>query len=294
MLTYTKFILFLMRGENHPMSHNNQKKIAVINDFSGFGRCSIAVALPIISAMKIQCCPIPTAIFSNHTGFQSFYYKDYTQSMKPYIAEWKKLGLQFEGIDTGFLGSEEQIEIVIDFFQQFKSSDTIGIVDPVMGDNGKLYPTYSPKLASKMHWLVEYADILTPNLTEACILTGKGYRENYSMPELEKMCHLLSQQGPKKIVISGIQDGEYIGNFVYEQGKESKIIHSLKIGATRSGTGDVFSSIIAGAAVNGIDFYQSVQLATDFISKSVLKTTEMGIPDTDGICFEEFLTDLIV
>ena len=126
------------------MSHNNQKKIAVINDFSGFGRCSIAVALPIISAMKIQCCPVPTSIFSNHTGFSSFFYSDYTEHMDAYIDEWKKLDLQFEGICTGFLGSVKQIEIVERFLQHFKTARTTVIMDPVMGDYGKLYPTYSP------------------------------------------------------------------------------------------------------------------------------------------------------
>ena len=119
--------------------HNHQKKIAVINDFSGFGRCSIAVALPIISMMKIQCCPVPTSIFSNHTGFDSYFFEDYTDRMQPYINEWKKLGLQFSGIMSGFLGSKEQIQIVLRFFREFGTKDNIIVVDPVMGDYGKTY-----------------------------------------------------------------------------------------------------------------------------------------------------------
>ena len=119
------------------VSHNNQKKIAVINDFSGFGRCSIAVSLPIISAMKIQCCPVPTSIFSNHTGFDSYFFEDYTDKMRPYIAEWRKLDLHFNGICTGFLGSEAQIGIVGDFLQEFGGEGTIVLIDPVMGDYGK-------------------------------------------------------------------------------------------------------------------------------------------------------------
>lgn len=119
------------------MSHNHQKKIAVINDLSGFGRCSIAVALPLISHLGVQCCPLPTAIFSNHTGFNSFYFDDYTHSMGPYMAEWEKLGLEFEGILTGFLGSEQQIGLVEQFIETFSTERTTVIMDPVMGDNGR-------------------------------------------------------------------------------------------------------------------------------------------------------------
>ena len=125
------------------MSYNNQKKIALINDFTGFGRCSIAVALPVISMLKVQCCPLPTSIFSNHTGFPSFFFDDYTEKMIPYMEEWKKLDLKFSGISTGFLGSKEQIRIVISFLESFKTKENLVIVDPVMGDYGKTYATYT-------------------------------------------------------------------------------------------------------------------------------------------------------
>ena len=151
-----------------PMSHNTQKKIAVINDFSGFGRCSIAVSLPIISALGIQCCPLPTAIFSNHTGFSSYFWTDFTPHMAEYADEWRKLDLRFDAITSGFLGSLRQIELVKDFFRRFKTPGTLTVVDPVMGDNGALYKTYTPEMAAGMRELVREADILTPNLTEAC------------------------------------------------------------------------------------------------------------------------------
>lgn len=170
------------------VSHNNQKKIAAINDYSGFGRCSIAVELPVISAMKIQCCPMPTSIFSNHTGFDSFYFKDFTENMPPYMAEWKKLNLKFDGIVTGFLGSHNQIAIVEEFFKNFKTEDNIVVIDPVMGDYGNLYPTYTDETCQEMKKLVKYADILTPNLTEACIITDEPYRPDYSNDELKKNC----------------------------------------------------------------------------------------------------------
>lgn len=119
------------------ISHNNQKKIAVINDMSGFGRCSIAVALPVISTLRIQCCPLPTSIFSNHTGYDSFFYRDFTENMEPYMEEWKKLNLTFNGICTGFLGSADQIQIVRHFMKLFKTKDTLAIIDPVIGDYGE-------------------------------------------------------------------------------------------------------------------------------------------------------------
>ena len=274
------------------MATLKQKKIAVINDFSGFGRCSLAVSLPIISALKIQCCPLPTAIFSNHTGFNSFYCSDFTEHMDKYIAEWEKLDLEFNGILTGFLGSAEQIDIVHRFFESFKSKNTVTVVDPVMGDYGKLYQTYSTELASRMESLLEFSDILTPNLTEACILTKTPYDPDISEDGLFKLCKALSEKGPEKIVISGIEREGDLENFIYVRGKEPVMIKEHKVGPCRSGTGDVFSSIIAADAVNGVDFEQSVRHASSFIAKVLRKTIEFDIPKTDGICFEEFLKEL--
>lgn len=269
-----------------------QKKIAVINDFSGYGRCSITVALPIISALKVQCCPIPTAIFSNHTGFSSFHMNDYTGYMKPYYKEWEKLGLQFDAIATGFLGSSEQIEIVSDFIERFKTEDTIVLIDPVMGDYGKLYPTYDMKLAGRMIELVRHADILMPNLTEACILTGKDYEHNHDEFTLEEMCEDLCAKGPKKVVISGIEKGGKFGNYMYQAGTGGKLIESCKIGESRSGTGDIFSAIIAADAVNGLEFERSINHAADFIVKTIKKTIEYQIKAEEGICFEEYLSEI--
>lgn len=274
------------------MSHNNQKKIAVINDFAGFGRCSIAVALPIISMLKVQCCPLPTSIFSNHTGFKSFFFDDYTEKMPLYIAEWKKLGLCFDGISTGFLGSKQQIQIVTQFFHDFKTEDNLIIVDPVMGDYGKLYSTYTTEMCIEMKKLVKYADILTPNVTEACILTDTAYEEKFKLVQYQEIAEKLCDMGPQKIVISGIVQGEFIANYCYEKGKEPRIIRSHKVGTQRSGTGDIFAAIVAADAVNGIDFEDSVRKASRFIKKCILKSMELDIPVTDGVCFEEVLWSL--
>ena len=274
------------------MSHNNQKKIAVINDFSGFGRCSIAVTLPILSVMKVQCCPLPTSIFSNHTGFPSYFFEDYTSRMIPYMEEWKKLDLHFNGICSGFLGSKEQIEIVKKFFKEFKTAETQIIVDPVMGDYGKPYPTYTEEMCSEMKKLVEYADILTPNVTEACVLTDTPYKEKWKIEEIQKMAEKIHTMGPKKIAITGIVQGGFIANFCYEEGQQPKVLRTHKEGTQRSGTGDIFASIIAADAINGVSFYKSVKKASDFIKKCIIRSQELDIPLTDGVCFEEVLGKL--
>ncbi len=274
------------------MPHNRQKKIAVINDFCGFGRCSISVSLPVISALRVQCCPLPTAIFSNHTGFESFYSTDFTKHMNAYVSEWQKLKLKFDGILSGYLGSVEQIGIVSGFLKEFKDETTVTVIDPVMGDYGKLYPSYSPLLAQKMAELVRFADILTPNLTEACILTNTEYRPDIDQNALQGICYKLSLMGPEKIVVSGLERGEDLENFIFEKGKESVVIREHKVGSCRSGTGDVFSSIIAADAVNGVAFADSVRHASSFIAKVLRRTVELGLPKTDGICFEEFLSEI--
>lgn len=269
--------------------HNHQKKIALINDFTGFGRCSIAVQLPIISAMKVQCCAVPTSIFSNHSGYDHFFYTDYTPDMPAYTAEWKRLGLRFEGICSGFLGSAEQIEIVSRFIQDFRTSDTIVLIDPVMGDNGKAYATYTDEMCRKMARLVSLADIVMPNVTEACILTGTDYKEKWSGKELLMLAERIAGMGPERVVITGIPQKSYVANFCYEKDKGYELIRTKKIGSPRPGTGDIFSAIIAADAVNQVEFTQSVRKASRFIRRCIEKSIEMELPLADGVCFEEFL-----
>lgn len=273
--------------------HNNQKKIAVINDLSGFGRCSLAVSMPIISYLGVQCCPVPTSVFSNHTGFEDYFFDDYTDRLDEYISKWHKLGLKFEGITSGFLGSKKQIETVIRFIEEFRSGRTKVIIDPVMGDHGRVYTTYTEEMCLEMERLTEYADIITPNLTECCKLTHTSYKESgWKKKELYAMAEILFEKGPDKVVITGIPQGEFIANYVMEKGKQPKILRTHKAGTERSGTGDVFASIIAADAVNGVDFEQSVKKASAFVKKCILKSMELDIPRTDGVCFEEILYKL--
>ncbi|MCD7735739.1 MAG: pyridoxamine kinase [Lachnospiraceae bacterium] len=274
-------------------NHNRQKKIAVINDLTGFGRCSLTVSIPIISAMKLQCCPIPTSIFSNHTGYESCYFDDYTARMQPYIDEWKKLKLSFQGISTGFLGSEEQIRIVLRFLDDFVSEDTVVVVDPVMGDQGEAYSTYTPEMCREMKKLVCRADILTPNLTEACILTDNAWHEGkWKLSHVISLAESLNEMGPDKVVITGIPQGGYIANLCCEKGKEPRFVRTHRLGTQRCGTGDVFAAIITADAVNGIDFQKSVRRASCFVKRCIQKSIEMDLPPTDGVCFEELMMQL--
>ncbi len=274
------------------MPHNRQKKVAVINDFCGFGRCSLTVSIPIISAMKLQCCPLPTAIFSNHTGYDRFYHTDFTDHMDAYIDEWKALDLRFEGILTGYLGSPHQIDIVKRFCERFAANGTLTVVDPVMGDNGKLYASYSPALAAKMKELLPLADVITPNLTEACLLADVPYREDMTEADLTSLCETLATRGPRRMVISGLSQGDELWNFLYEVGCPPTIVRERKVGPCRAGTGDVFSSVLTADLVNGVTLFDAVTHASSFIAKALHRTVERDLPDTDGLCFEDCLTEL--
>ncbi|MDE6953277.1 MAG: pyridoxamine kinase [Erysipelotrichales bacterium] len=271
-----------------------QKRIALINDITGFGRCSIAVMAPIVSAMKIQAVPIPTAILSTHTQFPIYYFDDYTSKMSDYIQTYKDLDLEFDAIATGFLGSKEQVDIVIDFIKTFKKENSFVLVDPVMGDHGKLYTTYTPEMCMKMKELVKYADLMTPNLTELVTLVDKPYPLKLpTFDELEDMCEQLSKQGPTHIVVTGIPfNDKQILNFIYNKGEDYQIVMVDRIGKDRCGTGDVLASVIAGSYLNGKNFYQSVKQATKFASKCISYCEKIHLPHYYGLCFEEYLCEL--
>lgn len=270
-----------------------QKRIALVNDITGFGRCSVTVELPLISAMKIQACPLPTAILSVHTGFPDHYLDDYTERMAPYIASWEKNRLAFDGICTGFLGSAEQIAIVLDFIRRFKGAGTRVMVDPVMGDYGKLYPSYTQEMCDKMRSLLSVADLVTPNLTEACQLLDIPYPTDgiVTDDELCEMAEALAARGPKQVVITGLHEGDTIKNFLYEDGKMA-IVRAPKIGGDRSGSGDAFAAIVAASLIRGEELEAAVQKAASFISRCLAYALELDLPWNYGLPFEEYLTEL--
>ena len=269
-----------------------QKHVAIINDVTGYSRCSVAASLPILSVMKIQCSFIPTAILSANTNVPGFVMKDFTENMSPFIQHWKNLNLQFDSIGTGYLGSPDQAKIVIDFIKHFKKQNTLIFVDPVMGDNGVLYPAITKELVESMKTLVTHAQVITPNLTEACALLDIHYGDfiiNYD--NLKNLCDKLTSLGPQQIVISGIPMGTQILNFVYDHQKITTLSVD-KIGESRTGCGDVFASIILGSLTNHLSFQDSVQKAVCFCKKAIQFTTDQGLPINRGLCFEEYLYEL--
>lgn len=276
------------------MTMKRQKRIALINDMTGFGRCSIAVELPLISAMKIQACPLPTAILSVHTGFAEHYIDDYTDRMRPYMENWAVNGLEFDGICTGFLGSVEQINIVEEFVLRFKKEFTRVMVDPVMGDYGRLYSSYTPEICQEMKRLLKHEDLVTPNLTEACRLLDIPYPDNgaVSEDELAGMAGALAERGPRQVVITGLQGKDYVLNFVYEKNGSYSVVREPKIGGDRSGTGDAFAAIVAGGLVNGLSLQAAVEKAAGFITRVLRYTVELDLPWNYGLAFEEYLTEL--
>ena len=275
------------------MSQKRQKRIALVNDITGFGRCSVAVELPLISAMKVQACALPTAILSCHTGFPTHYIDDYTDRMRPYMEDWQRNGVQFDGIATGFLGSAEQIAIVADFIRAFKQPGTRVMVDPVMGDYGKLYASYTDEMCEKMKALLALADIVTPNLTEACRLLDRPYPKDGKVDtaELEYMAAELADRGPSQVVITGLSAGKDIENFIYEAGRGT-MLRERKVGGDRSGSGDAFAAIVIASLVKGESLTDAVKKAADFISKCLKYAVELDLPWNYGLPFEEYLTEL--
>lgn len=277
------------------METYTQKKIAMINDLSGYGRCSLTVALPILSAMKIQCCPVPTAILSNHTAFPTYFFDDYTDKMELYAGQWEKLGLTFDGIVTGFLGSEKQIDIVLKIVEQFHREGTKVIVDPIMGDDGVPYTTYTADMCEEMKRLVCLGDVVTPNVTEACILTDTEYKETgWLRRDLLNMAVKLRMMGAKSVVITGVKEGSYLTNVILDKHAGEAVFQRIRrVGTERPGTGDVFSSIVAGAVVNGVPLVDAVAEASRFVRDCIVRSDELNIPVENGVCFEELLGKLI-
>ena len=259
----------------------------------GFGKSSLAVTIPVISAMGIQCCPVPTALFSNHPGFSQFYKNDLTTELPEYLDYWQKLNLSFNGILSGFLSSIEQIDMVKRLITEFSTPDTKVIIDPVMGDHGRLYSVYTQEMCEAMKDLASFAHILTPNLTEACILTDTAYHDgDWTNEELHELLSRLKQYPAKQIVVSGITSEEFLVNLIYDKENGATIQKQKKAGKERSGTGDVFAAIIASNAVHGIPFEESVTMASRFIREAIIFTEESNIPSTDGVYFEPLLGKL--
>lgn len=267
------------------------KKVAAINDLSGIGKCSLTVAIPILSALKVQCCPFPTAILSNQTGFSEYTFLDLTNEMKEYSNTWKKLNLEIDTICSGFLGSIDQIDIVINFIKENPKSFVI--VDPVLGDNGLLYPIFDEYTCKKMKDLVRHSDLITPNITEACLLLNRNFKKDFSENEIINMAKDLSNLGPHKVIITGITKDNMIYNLSYDKKNNKSFAYGLEYNkCSYSGTGDIFVSIVCGLVTNNYDLDFAVKTASDFIYKCVCYTSKYEVDRNQGVMFEMFLNDL--
>ncbi len=268
------------------------KKIAAINDLSGASRCSLTVALPIISALGIQCCVMPTAILSNHTGYDEFFFEDYTNQMGDFSHNWQKMNLKFDCIYSGFLGSHKQVETVLDFIKNFKTKITKIVIDPVMGDNGQIYSTYSKELCNDMKHLAARADIVTPNITEACVLSDTKYNgETLPEEKLFEMAEKISKLGAKSVIITGHRSKSKVENFVYSDGV-AKSFATPVVPKYFSGTGDVFASVISGLTTIGFDVFRATEFAAGFVHRATAMSYGLGLDINEGICFEKLLGEL--
>ena len=277
------------------------KQVAVINDLSGLGRCSLTAAIPVLSVMGIQPCPLPTAILSNQTGYSSYFCRDFTECMDAYIHEWKKRKLRFDGIYTGFLGSEKQILIILNFVKDFQTEKTFLLVDPVMGDDGVTYDIYGSNFVSQMKRLIHHADIITPNLTELCLLTDTNYmtltgkrKTSDYLDSIAQLGRTLFQEKTKAIIVTGIlyqsvsdTESRYY-NLVIEPNQVTAI--SSKIyGKSYSGTGDLLASVVCGGMVKGDSVRKSVCKAVRFLETALMETVKEHTSKNDGIHFEPYL-----
>lgn len=272
------------------------------------GKCSLTAAIPVISVMGIQACPLPTAVLSAQTGFPSYYCDDYTDRMDAIMEEWKKIDFYPDGIYTGFLADARQADKAVEFIEQFAKEDTKILIDPVMGDNGEEYPIYTEALCEKMRFLVRRATVITPNLTEALLLLYGAQRAHVLWKELSLMDEErllkftestgkeLSKEFDTEVVITGIdlparENHQKIGNLICQDGNTTWVT-AAKEGGSYSGTGDLFASVLSAGMVKGIDTVDSVHRVVKFLAKGIHDAVVEGTDRNEGICFERYLSEL--
>lgn len=281
------------------------KRVALINDLSGFGKCSLTAAIPVISVMGMQACPLPTAILSSQTGFANYFCDVFTDRMNCITDQWKKLDVCFDGIYSGYLADSSQIEQVLYFLEQFQEPNTLYLADPVMGDNGKTYGMFSESFLEGMKRLILKADVLTPNLTELCLLADEDYAEivlhcqdeDY-LQRIEAVCNKLISRAERQqtIVVTGIvrarSDRQHIGNYAVSA-HESIHIETPYTGMSFSGTGDLFASVICGSLIKGLPIREAMEKASCFLQGAIEEASSENVLPCHGVNFEKYLSRLI-
>ncbi len=278
------------------MYTNKVKRIAAVHDLSGFGRVSLTVVIPVLSSMGFQVCPLPTAVLSSHTQYPQFSILDLTDEMPRMIAEWKKLDVQFDAFYTGYLGSPRQVQIVSDFIYDFRQPDDLVVVDPVLGDNGRLYTNFDESMIREMRHLAAKADVITPNLTELFYLMDKPYKADNTDEELKTYLRFLSDAGPQVVIITSVPvHGESHKTSVYAYNRVGDRYWKITcpyLPAHYPGTGDTFTSVITGALLQGDSLPIALDRATQFILQGIRATFGYEYDNREGILLEKVLHNL--
>ena len=271
------------------------KRILTIQDISCFGKCSLTVALPLLSAMGIETVILPTAMLSTHTLFKGFTCKDLSDQLIPITSHWKQEGITFDAIYTGYLGTEEEIDTIIGIIDAFRNDRTLVFIDPAMGDNGKLYPAFDEHYAKKNADLCAVADIADPNITEASFLTGLPYREHYTEDYVREMLLALADLGTKMPVLTGVSLSEgKTGAMGYDtEKKEFFSYQNERVPAAYHGTGDIFSSVLAGAFVLGVGRADALKIAADYTALTIAETLKNPGNPWYGVDFEKTIPALV-
>ena len=268
------------------------KKVVAIHDLSCVGRCSLTVVIPLLSVMGVQACPLPTAVLSSHSGgFQNVVCKNLTEEIKLFSEQWEMNKLEFDCVYSGFMASVDQIGITKEVIKRFTNKESLVMVDPVMGDEGKPYSLITPELINNMRTLVAEADIITPNYTEACFLLKKEYKGNdVDWRDLLPWLPELAAMGPEKVVITGIPDGEKLVNLGYEKSTGCFYIGSnSRIGERYPGTGDIFASVLLGKLLWQEGFGVALSKAGEFVAEAIAATRELNLPVREGLAFEQVI-----
>lgn len=273
---------------------NRVKRVAAIHDLSGFGRCALSVILPVMSTMGIQVVAVPTAILSTHTGgMGDVVMRDLTDFINPALEHYQALDLEFESVYSGFLASEAQIDHCLNFFSSYK--DAFAVVDPVMGDHGKLYRTYTPEMRRRMGELVGVADLITPNLTEAKLLLGQNWSDMpLSRQEARSMLTRLSELGPKQVVVTSAQvSGHGSCNIGFDRERSAYwMVEVDDVPVGYPGTGDIYAAVLTGAILNGDSLPMAMDRASQFAELAIKTTFSYGTDTRHGVMLERVLSYL--
>ena len=272
------------------------RRVAAVHDLSGVGRVSLTAILPILSTMGCEVCPLPTAILSNHTQYPSFSFLDLTDEMPRIIAEWERLGIDFDAIYTGYLGSPRQIEIVRDFIARFRTSGTLVVVDPVLVDNGRLYSKITEEMVAAMRTLCRSADVLTPNLTELFALLGRPWRAECAEDELKRMIGELAAFGPDTVIITGVpvRGRTDLTSVIARSASDGRTwkVTCPYMPAHYPGTGDAFTSVITGSLLQGDSLPVALDRAAQFVLQGIRATFGFRGDSREGILLERVLQTL--